>query len=475
MKQYYLAVDIGASSGRHMLAWMEDGRMCLEEVYRFTNGMEESDGHLCWNLERLFGEIVNGLAACKKISKIPISMGIDTWAVDFVLLDREGKAIGPAYGYRDKRTAGMDAVVEAIISSKELYQRTGIQKQTFNTIYQLMALKQQQPELLDAADQILMIPDYFGYLLTGKRMTEYTNATTTQLVNAWTGDWDFELIDRLGIKRSLFGPITMAGSSVGELKTEIAERVGFQLKLIQAATHDTASAVMAVPAKQGDFLYISSGTWSLMGVEQSAADCSEASRSANFTNEGGYGYRYRYLKNIMGLWMIQSVRRELQDVYSFAELCRMARECSNFPSRVDVNADIFLAPKSMIGALQDECRRTGQPVPESAGEMAAVIYQSLAKSYAETAEEIEQLTGKSYQSINIVGGGANADYLNQLTADCTGKRVCSGPTEATAVGNLTVQMIEAGVFKELSEARRVIFDSFDITSYTSEFINNGGQ
>ena len=379
MGNYYLAVDIGASSGRHMLGFVEDGKIRMEEIYRFENGMVKKDGHLCWDLEKLFQEIVRGMAVCRDKGKIPVSMGIDTWAVDYVLLDKDGKVTGNTYGYRDSRTQGMDDAVNSLIPAKELYARTGIQKQMFNTIYQLTALKEQEPQVLEQAEKMLLIPDYFAYRLTGTTKTEYTNATTTQLVSPVTKDWDYELIEKLGIKSSIFGEITMAGTEVGSLTKEIEEKVGYNLQVIQTATHDTASAVVAVPA-QKDALYISSGTWSLMGVEQEEANCSEESRKANLTNEGGYEYRYRFLKNIMGLWMIQSVRHEYEDAYSFAQLCEMAEACRDFPSRVDVNDERFLAPDSMIEAIRRVCRENGQQVPENVGEIATVIYQSLAES-----------------------------------------------------------------------------------------------
>ena len=464
MGNYYLAVDIGASSGRHMLGRVENGKIRMEEIYRFDNGMVKKNGHLCWDLEKLFREILKGMAECKKIGKIPSCMGIDTWAVDYVLLDRDGNVAGNTYGYRDFRTQGMDDVVYRAVTPEDLYAGTGIQKQMFNTIYQLTALKEQEPQVMERAEKMLLIPDYFAYRLTGIAKTEYTNATTTQLVNPATKDWDYGLIGKLGIKASIFGEITMAGTEVGRLKAEIAEQVGYDLQVIQTATHDTASAVVAVPAK-GDALYISSGTWSLMGVEQDEANCSEESRKANLTNEGGYGYRYRFLKNIMGLWMIQSVRHEYGDAYSFAQLCEMAAECGSFPSRVDVNDSRFLAPESMREAVCAVCRESGQQEPKTPGEMAAVIYQSLAESYGETVKEIEDITGKHYDSIHIVGGGANADYLNRLTADRTGRTVHSGPTEATAIGNLTVQMLKNGEYGSLEEARKAIFDSFEIKTF----------
>lgn len=465
MREYYLAVDIGASSGRHMLSYVEDGRIYLEEIYRFENGMKMQDGHLCWDLEGLFQEIINGLMICKSIGKIPVSMGIDTWAVDYVLLDKKGKPLGKTYGYRDRRTEGMEKRVYERIPEKELYKRTGIQRQPFNTIYQLMAVKEQEPELMEQAGQLLLIPDYFNFLLTGACMTEYTNATTTQLVSPVTRDWDWELIELLGYKRSLFGTITMAGTPVGELKREIVQRVGFSLKVIQTATHDTASAVLAVPAREKDFLYISSGTWSLMGVEQREANCSEESRLCNLTNEGGYEYRFRFLKNIMGLWMIQSVRHEWKDAYSFGQICKMAEECREFPSRVDVNDPVFLAPENMTQAVRSYCERSSQSVPETLGEVAAVIYQSLAESYAETAKEIEKITGRNYESLYLVGGGANADYLNRLTARYTGKAVYSGPGEATAIGNLLVQFLADGKFETLEEGRSAVYHSFPIRRF----------
>lgn len=465
LRTYYLAVDIGASSGRHILSWLENGKIHMEEIYRFENGMKERYGHLCWDIQKLFEEIVNGLAECKTKGKIPVSMGIDTWAVDFVLLDKNGNVIGDSVGYRDHRNEGMDDKVYETISLNELYARTGIQKQIFNTIYQLMAVKMQTPEQMERADTLLMIPDYFNYLLTGVKETEYTNATTTQLVNPATKDWDMELIEKLGYKKSIFTPICMAGAVVGDLTEEMQKRVGFNVKVLHTTSHDTASAVLAVPAKEEDFLYISSGTWSLMGVEQKEANCSDEARKANLTNEGGYEYRYRFLKNIMGLWMIQSVRHELNDAYSFAELCEMAVACDDFPSRVDVNADVFLSPENMTEAIKDYCAKTGQEMPNTVGEIATVIYQSLADSYGKTVKEMEAITGKTYDAIHIVGGGANADYLNQLTANATGKTVYSGPTEATALGNILVQLLEAKEFADVKEARKAVHDSFKIKTF----------
>lgn len=464
MDRYYLAVDIGASSGRHMLASMQDGKMQLEEVYRFPNGMDDKNGTLCWDVDRLFTEIKNGLKKCKELGKIPVSMAIDTWGVDYVLLDKDDRILGDTVGYRDSRTEGMDEKVYEVIPQDELYARTGIQKQIFNTVYQLMAVKESHPEYLEQAESILMIPDYFHFLLTGVKKNEYTNATTGQLVSPKTNDWDYELIEMLGYNPKMFRPVSMPGTVVGDFTEEVQKEVGFNCTVVLPATHDTGSAVLAVPTNDDDAVYISSGTWSLMGIERKEADCSMESMKANFTNEGGYDHRFRYLKNIMGLWMIQSVKKEFTEDLSFAQICEMASK-ETIPSIVDCNDDCFLAPKSMIKAVQDFCSRTGQQVPETVGEISSVIYNSLAKCYGDTVQEIEEITGKKYSTIYVVGGGSNAGYLNELTAKYTGKKVSAGPSEATAIGNVIVQMLHDGVFKDLPEARTCVRESFDVVMY----------
>ena len=464
MQQYYLAIDIGASSGRHILGSVQDGKIVLEEIHRFPNGMSEKNGHRCWDVDKLFQEILTGMKKCKELGKIPVSVGIDTWAVDFVLLNEKDERIGDAVGYRDSRTEGMDEEVYRIIPEEELYGRTGIQKQIFNTIYQLMAVKKQSPEQLEQAKTFLMIPDYFHFLLSGVKAVEYTNASTTQLVSPDTFDWDKELMERLGYPTDIFPEIVKPGTVLGDLKEEIATQVGYSCKVVAPATHDTGSAVLAVPASDSDFLYISSGTWSLMGVERRSADCSHKSKVRNFTNEGGYERRFRYLKNIMGLWMIQSVKKELNDQYSFAELCDLAAK-ADFSSRVDVNDASFLAPENMIVAVQEMCRKTGQAVPETPGEIASCIYQSLADSYCETVQEIEEMSRRTYSRIHIVGGGSNAVYLNELTAKATGKEVYAGPGEATAIGNLAAQMLQDGVYSSVEEVRTAIGVSFDMKKY----------
>ena len=341
MSKYYLAIDIGASSGRHILSHLENGKMILEEIHRFPNGNVEKDGELTWDIDGLFREIVTGMKKCKELGKIPVSVGIDTWAVDIVLLDEDDKRIGNAVGYRDSGTTGMDLKVYEQIPEDVLYAKTGIQKQIFNTIYQLMAWKTNKPEQFGKAKSMLMVPDYLHFLLSGVKATEYTNATTMQLVSPITKDWDMELIETLGYPKEIFQNIVLPGTCLGTLTEEIQKEVGFDCKVVVPATHDTGSAVMAVPVKEeGDILYISSGTWSLMGTELMEANCSAESKAYNLTNEGGYDYRFRYLKNIMGLWMIQSVKKEIGQGLSFGEICEQASQ-TTIPSIVDANASRF--------------------------------------------------------------------------------------------------------------------------------------
>ena len=464
MAQYYAAVDIGASSGRLMLSEVVDGRIVMEEVHRFSNGLKEMDGHMCWDTAYLFNEIKTGLKKCKELGKVPATMGVDTWGVDFVLLDENDQLLGQAVGYRDSRTEGMDEEVYKIIPEKELYARTGIQKAIFNTIYQLMAVKKQNPEQLAAAKTMLMMPDYLQFLLTGKKAQEYTEATTGQLINPETKDWDYELIDMLGYPREIFQPVKVPGTSLGHFKPEIVEEVGFDCEIVLPATHDTGSAVLAVPSNEKNTLYISSGTWSLMGVEAMKADCSPESYALNFTNEGGYDYRFRYLKNIMGLWMVQNLKKELDDKYSFAELCEMA-ESSTCNSIVDCNDECFLAPKSMMEAVAKYCADSNQAVPQTPADYAYVIYHSLAVCYKKTLDEIESIQKVKYETLFVVGGGSNAKYLNELTAKETGLKISAGPGEATAIGNLLVQMLAKGEFSSLEEARKAVADSFDVKYY----------
>lgn len=464
MGRYFLAVDIGASSGRHILFELENGVMRQEEIYRFPNGNVQKNGHLTWDVDSLFGHILAGMKECGRRGITPVSVGVDTWGVDFVLLDGRGQRLGDAVAYRDSRTDHADEYVKRFIPEDELYARTGIQKQKFNTIYQLAAVKSQEPELLAKAGMLLMMPDYFHYRLSGKAATEYTDATTGQLVSPETFDWDYELIRRLGFPEKIFQKIVPPGTVLGDLRPEIAKEVGFTCKVVVPGTHDTASAVLAVPSLSDAPLYISSGTWSLMGTELHEADCSPQAREANLTNEGGYDRRFRFLQNIMGLWMIQSVKKEIGGDLTFGEICEGA-EKTDITSLVPANDDRFLAPESMTAEVQAACRELGEQVPEGIFETASVIYHSLAKCYADTVRSLEAITGRTYDAVNIVGGGSNADYLNRLTAKATGKRVLAGPAEATAIGNAAAQMIAAGELKDRLDARRCVGRSYELKTY----------
>ena len=460
--EYYLAIDIGASSGRHILGWVEDGVLRMEEIHRFPNGAALRDGSLCWDYEGLTASILEGLKKAGEMGKAPAYIGIDTWGVDYVLLDGADRPLGKFYAYRDSRTEGADAAVAALVPEAELYAHTGCQKQSFNTIYQLWASR----PLLDGAQAMLMTPDYLNWRLTGVKRWEYTDASTTGLLNAAARDWDWELIDRLGYPRRLFGPLTMPGTVVGPLRSDIAAQVGYQSTVLQTASHDTASAVMAVPAGDTDAAWISSGTWSLMGVENPAPITSEDSRRLNLTNEGGYDYRYRYLKNIMGLWIVQNIRKELgTERYSFAELSRLAGEAEDFNAVIDVDDASLLAPASMIDAVRALCAASGQPVPETPGQLMRCAYASLARCYARTLGELEQMTGRHFDALHIVGGGSQDAYLNALTAKTCGIPVLAGPTEATAIGNLLSQLIAGGALSGLAEARQLVRRSTELRRF----------
>jgi len=464
MKNYYLAIDIGASSGRHILFWLENGIMRMEEIYRFPNGMRLEKGQLCWDYPELERQILTGMKRCGELGKIPVSVGIDTWGVDFVLLDEKDEILGQTVGYRDRRTEGMDTEVSKYITPEELYACTGIQKAIYNTVYQLMAVKCSAPEQLKQAKVFLTVPDYFHWKLCGVKANEYTEATTTQLIDPATGNWNWHLIDRLGYPREMFQKIVQPGTALGWLTDAVADTVGYRCQVVLPAAHDTASAILAMPASDPDTVYISSGTWSLLGVELDSPDCGESSRSANFTNEGGYGGKICYLKNIMGLWMIQSVRNELAQQgleLSFSTLCSLAEEAA-IRSVVPCNDDRFLSPDSMIRQIRNACCESGQQVPETPGELAKVVYRSLAMCYTEAISQLRQSRGKNYRGLSILGGGSNADYLNRLAAEHTGCTVYAGPGEATAIGNAMAQMLSNGEFVDLAEARNCVRASFDV-------------
>ncbi len=464
MTKNAIAVDIGASSGRLILGYLEDGQLKLKEIHRFENKIVKKGESFCWEVDKLFREIKRGLKKCNQLGIKPDSIGIDTWAVDFVLLDENDKLLTDAVSYRDPRTDGMMEQVFEQIMKERLYLETGIQFQKFNTIFQLWSMKQKNPEVLTKAKSFLMIPDYFNFLLTGKKVNEYTNASTTQLVNAFTKKWDQQLIDLLDLNKEMFQEIKLPKTIVGNLSEELVSELGFDMQVILPATHDTGSAVIAVP-EQDETIYISSGTWSLMGTENHFPICVTKALDYNFTNEGGMDYRFRFLKNIMGLWMIQEVKRNYNNEYSFARLVELAEEAKDFKAIVNVNDDRFLKPDNMIQEIQNYCIETGQPIPSTPGEVAKCVYDSLAISYQKAVTEIEEIFEKKFEKINVIGGGCQNEMLNQLIADVTGKEVYAGPVEATAIGNIAAQLMALGEIDTIQEARVLIKSSFEVKKY----------
>ena len=451
---YHLAIDIGASSGRHILACVQDGRLVTEEIYRFENGMLEQDGALMWDVAYLVQEVKSGIARCAQLGKIPATIGIDTWGVDYVLLDAEGQEIRPVMAYRDSRTEAGAAAVAAILPQEELYARTGIQKQNFNTIYQLYCDKQSGK--LDKAAHFLMMPDYLSYKLTGVMKNEYTNATTTNLVNAESKEWDTDLLERLGIPAHIFLPLSLPATAVGELTPEVQAQVGFNATVLLCPSHDTASAVAAIPLDE-DCAYISSGTWSLIGTENVDPVTSPEAMAANLTNEGGVEYRFRFLKNIMGMWLFQNIRKELGKRYTYDEMMQMAM-ASTYEGLIDPTDDAFMAPASMMEAIRTYLGEPDLPL----GDLLACVYHSLAESYARSIREIEAISHKKITAIHIVGGGSKDAYLNRLTAQRTGCAVYVGLTEATATGNLLSQIMYSEQMT-LTEAREIVKRTFRIS------------
>lgn len=454
--KYYLAIDIGASSGRHILAHFEDEKIVLEEIYRFENGMQPDGDHLIWDVAHLFSEVKAGIAKCREIGKIPQSVAIDTWGVDYVLLDADGKEILPAVAYRDSRTAAAQAPVSALIPPQALYRKCGIQHQNFNTIYQLYCDKQSGK--LDGAKHCLMMPDYLSYKLTGICKNEYTNATTTNLVNAQSKTWDAELLSLLGIEPGLLQPLSLPGTVVGPFTEEIQAEVGFNATVLLAPSHDTASAVAACPLDD-DSVYLSSGTWSLIGTENTAPILTDEACKANFTNEGGVEYRFRFLTNIMGMWLFQNIRNEIGKKYSYDEMMQLAMR-SDYCRTFNCNDPTLTAPESMISAIQ---ALLGEELP--LGDVLSGVYHSLAASYKAAVEQIEALSGKRINKILIVGGGSKDRYLNELTARVTGKTVMTGLSEATALGNLLSQIMYDREIS-LTEARDIVRKSFPIKETT---------
>ena len=450
---YYLAIDIGASSGRHILGYIDNGRLKLEEIHRFENYITNQNGTLVWDIEHLVSEVKKGIAKCKEIGKIPCTVAIDTWGVDYVLLDESKQEILPAVSYRDSRTNRVINKVESIISAEELYLKTGIQKQNFNTIYQLYADK--LSGRLEDAKHFLMIPAYLSYKLTGIIKNEYTNATTTGMVNADTKQWDYEIIDKLSLPKHLFGTLDTPCTVIGNFTKEMQDYAGFDSTVIFAPSHDTASAVCACPIDDNS-VYISSGTWSLIGVESLNPIVNEKSMAANFANEGGIDYRFRFLKNYMGMWLFQNVKKNLNNEFSYDDMMRLAMQSKRF-EMIDTNAPDFLAPENMINAIRSYLKNESIPIEVVINS----VYHSLAQSYKNAIDEIEKLAGKTIDNVFIVGGGSKDTYLNKLNAQYTGKKVVTGLSEATATGNLLSQIMYDKKIS-LAQARDIVKNSFDI-------------
>ena len=460
----YIAVDIGASSGRLMLSSLdEEGKMSLTEIHRFKNGFSETAGADRWQIQHLTTEILKGLAKVKAAGIEECYVGIDTWGVDYCLLDEAGELMEAPIAYRDKRTQDAMADFDEKMPLTELYQRTGIQLMNFNTVFQLLV---EDKEKLAKASSLLLIPDYLGYVFTGNQVLEKTNASTMQLLNLTTRKIDSEILAVLEVSEELFPPLVEPGSILGELQqARFPEYDLPKATFITIASHDTASAVVGTPGAGEDWAYISSGTWSLMGAELKDGIATPAAYDANFTNEWGVAGSIRFLKNIMGMWLIQEVARMQDYQYSYAELADMAAKEAPYQQFVNVNDDRFLNPANMIEEFQAYCRETGQKVPETPGEIARCVYDNLALCYAVELKNLQAITGRKINKLHIVGGGSNNRLLNQLTADACNVTVEAGPGEATAIGNLVVQMVATSGFGDLASARKAVRASFDLHTY----------
>lgn len=447
---YHVAIDIGASSGRVILADTTEG-LRLTELHRFKNGFTKVGEHDRWNITRLVTEILSGLEKVKAAGIETCTVGIDTWAVDYCLLDAQGNLLAEPIAYRDARTQGLLEQVFETIPKEIVYEKTGIQFLNFNTLYQLFA---EDKDMLGQAQDILLIPDYIAYRLTGKKVGEVTNVSTTQYLNIHSRDYDKDLLDVVGLSRDKLPELMETGQIIGELRPELYESYDLpQATVIAVATHDTGSAVVGVPATTENWAYLSSGTWSLIGVENAQPITSQAAFEENYTNEWGAYKTYRFLKNITGMWAIQEIARMLDNRYSFAEMAEQAYQVEPFLQYINLNDDRFTNPDNMIEEIQAACRESNQIVPESVGELVMCVYSNLALAYAHEWKVLESLTGKELEVLHIVGGGSNVKLLNQLTADLIGKPVIAGPGEATAIGNIMVQMIASGELKDLVEAR----------------------
>ncbi len=465
----FLAFDLGAESGRGILGSFDGRRLGLEVLHRFPNGAVRTLDSLHWDVLRLYGEMLHAMRLAAGKGAAPASLGIDTWGVDFALLGRDGSLLGNPRHYRDPHTEGIMEAAFARVNRADIFRQTGIQFMRFNTLFQLLALQRDGSSLLEAARHLLFIPDLFHYFFTGLKLNELTDASTSQMLDPATLSWAYPLVEAFGLPRHLLGTIVQPGTVLGPLRAGVAAETGLPpLPVVATATHDTAAAVAAVPAEGTGWAYISSGTWSLMGVELPRPRVGEAALGANFTNEIGFGPTVRFLKNVMGLWLVQECRRTWEragQALGYDELMRLAGEAPAFGSIVDPDHGGFILPASMPQALADFCRRSGQPAPEGIGPTIRCALESLALRYRWVLEKLEELTGQAIHVIHVVGGGSQNALLCQLTADCCRRPVLAGPVEATAIGNVLVQAIGLGVLGSLAEARAVVRDSFALARY----------
>ena len=464
MSAGYLAVDLGAESGRVVLGRFDGRHVSLEEIHRFPNLPVRLPDGLHWDVLRILHEIKEGLAKAMRGENIE-GVGVDSWGVDFGILDRDGALVSNPYHHRDKRTEGMVDEALRLASRKEIYDVTGIQFLPINTLYQLLAMR--GSPLLEAAETLLLIPDLINYWLTGEKASEYTNATTTQLLDLQTGGWSQDLLKKLNLPSGLFAPIVSPGTELGPVLPDVANEIGAGPPVFAVASHDTASAVVAVPAKSDDFAYISSGTWSLVGVETRSSVVTQEAIEANFTNEGGFAGRTRFLKNVMGLWLLQECRRQWAregHEYSYEELAQIAEGAPSGPL-VDPDHPAFLSPGDMTARIRRFCEETGQAPPERPAEFARCVFESLALKYGHAIEQAQNLTGHTIRTVNVVGGGSQNALLCQLTADVAQLPVVAGPVEATAMGNVMVQAFARDRVGSPEEIRTVVRDSFESSTY----------
>lgn len=463
-----LAFDFGASSGRAMLGEFDGERITLTEVHRFENVPITLNDTMCWDIERLIADMKLGLSKACSAAKVD-SIGVDTWGVDFGLIGKDGELLSAPVHYRDGRTTGMMEAVSRKISFEELYQKSGNQTMEINTIFQLYSLLKNDPETLAQAEQFLLMPDLFNYFLTGKRYAEQTIASTTQLLDPYTKEWDKDSIERLGLPSKLFPTLIKPGSIVGDLSDELCHELAIPVAPVIAVTsHDTASAVAAAPTGEKDFIFISCGTWSLFGTELQDPIINETSSRLNIANETGFGETTTLLKNIIGLWLIQETRRQFireGKNYSYADMEQLAKECKPMQCFIDPNADVFVPSGDIPSRIREFCRQTGQYIPQTDGEIIRCIYESIAMEYRNSYNQIITCTKKKYSKIHMLGGGTKDNFLCQLTANATNCEVIAGPIEATALGNVAVQLIALGKIKDISEARRIIASSCEPVKY----------